>query len=492
MSTTTQHIETTPATGLRVLTAIIAMSLPVVINNVSRTAMNFVDFAMVSKLGLGALAAITPAMTLLYCIIGLGLGTTVAVTTFASQSLGRDRPLDAATYAWQAVVLGVLFGLLTLPLISFASAITGVFGHAENVHRFEVDYFQWALLSAGPTAVAYALTHFFVAVHRPWLGCVATIIANAFNVLADWVLIFGHWGFPEMGIKGAAVATTLATVLQCAILLAMFWSRSFRREYATHRAMRLDRQKLAGILRVGVPIGVQFAIDIASWTAFVAFVIGTRFGTVQLAATNIVFQCLHISFMPAIGIGTALSAMVGKSIGRRDHDLAARQTRWATALCMGYMGLCGLFFLVGRYPLLAIFTDNTAVIEVGAVLFICAAIFQAFDGLGISAMNALRGAGDAFWPALYASVLTWGVQIGGGLLIGTYWPSIGAVGPWMMCTVYIIVLGIVLWRRFGRGDWRRVDIFREPSSSVAEAAPPPIEPTASPAPAVVPVGALED
>lgn len=491
MSQATIRVDESPATGGRVLAAIVAMSLPVVINNVSRTTMNFVDFAMVSRLGLGALAAITPAMTLLYCIIGLGLGTTVAVTTFASQSLGRGRPEDAAKYAWQAVVLGVLFGVLTLPLMSLASAITGIFGHAPDVHRFEVDYFQWALLSTGPTAVAYALTHFFVAVHRPWLGCVATIIANAFNIVADWVLIFGHWGFPEMGIKGAAIATTLATVVQCIILMAMFWSRPFRAQYGTHRSMRIEREKFAGILRIGVPIGVQFAIDIASWTAFVAFVIGSRFGTVQLAATNIVFQCLHISFMPAIGIGTALSAMVGKSIGRRDHDLAARQSRWATALCMGYMGVCGLVFLLGRHGLLSIFTNDPAVIEIGMVLFIWAAVFQVFDGLGISAMNALRGAGDAFWPSVYAGVLTWTVQIGGGLAIGSLWPAVGAAGPWMMCTVYIIVVGVVLWRRFGRGHWRRIDIFREPPAVVA-AAPASIEPAAALAPAIAPVGAMED
>jgi MATE family multidrug resistance protein len=251
-----------------------------------------------------------------------------------------------------------------------------------------------------------------------------------------------------------------------------------------------------------MPTGAHFLVDISSWALFVSVVIGTRFGTEQLAATNIIFQYLHLSFMPAVGIGIALAAMTGKAIGRRDFALAERQVRHATAVCMGYMGACGLVFLLARHPLMALMTEDPVVAGVGVSLFIWAALFQVFDGLGIAAMNALRGAGDTFAPSVYNALLEWTILIGGGFLVGWLWPAGGAIGPWMMATVYIIVVGLVLWTRFARGGWREINIFRhesEPDRSspgvetvkITEATGP-IDPPAPPVPAVAPAGALED
>jgi len=404
-----------------------------------------------------------------------------AVNTFASQCLGRGRPSDAAAYAWQGVILGLFFGLLCLPGVFAVPWLTGQLGHAPAVREQENAYVRWAMLSAGPTMVSYALTQFFVGVHRPWLGCVATVAANAFNVLANWLLIFGHAGCPRMGISGAALGTVLATVVQCGILLWFYWSAQFRRTYATHRQIGWCRRKAAGVLRVGMPVGAQFGMDILSWTVFVAVVVGRLFGTAHLAASNIVFQYLHLSFMPAVGIGVALCAMTGKAIGRGDIELAKRQTYHATAVCMAYMGLCGVVFFFARTPLVKLFNSDPVVISIGAQLFVLAAVFQVFDGLGIAAMNALRGAGDTFWPSTYVAVLTWMVLIGGGLAAGVAWPEAGSVGPWLMATAYIILVGMALWVRFLRGHWRKMDIFGPASgtallaggpSEAADGAPP--------------------
>lgn len=443
----------------RQLLAMLAMSVPIVINNVSRTIMGFVDFAMVSQLGTTAQAAITPAVLLMYCVLGIGMGTAIAVNTFSSQSLGRGRAHDAAGYAWQGVILGALFGLMTLPLVAAAPWGIRLFGHAADVQALETRYMKWALLSAGPSMIAYALTQFFIGVHRPWIGCTATISANLFNILANWLLIFGHWGFPRLGISGAALGTVCATSLQCLVLLGFYWSPPFRRAFATHQSLGWSWAKASGVLRVGLPTGAHFGLDILSWTVFVGLVVGRRFGTEQLAATNIIFQYLHLSFMPAVGIGVALCAMTGKAIGRRDLDLAIRQTYTATAICMSYMGLCGLVFFLARVPLVELFNSEPAVVAIGAKLFICAAVFQIFDGLGIAAMNALRGAGDTFWPSVYNAVLIWSILIGGGLAVGRLWPNGGALGPWIMATTYIILIGLTFWGRFARGSWRKIDIF---------------------------------
>lgn len=464
MSQASNRIEIEPKAPRSLLAAIVTLSLPVVVNNISRTMMGFVDFTMVSMLGTDAQAAMTPSVLLTFSIIALALGGSISVNTFASQSLGRSRPADAPRYAWQAVCLGVLFGALTAPLILLVPVVTRLFDHAPAVRLLENQYLQVALLSAGPTAVAYGLLNFFIGIHRPWLGCAATVIANVFNACANWVLIFGHFGLPAMGIRGAAIGTVMAMVVQCAVLFAIFFSPAFRREYQTHRAVRWEPAKAMDLLRVGAPTGAHFVIDISSWTFFVSVIVGSRFGTEQLAATNIIFQFMHLSFMPAVGIGVALAAMTGKAIGRGDLTLAEQQVKKATALAMGYMGFCGLIFLLFRHSLMSVMTNDAAVIAVGSSLFVFAAIFQMFDGLGIAAMNALRGAGDTFMPSVYNAACEWTILIGGGWLVGWAWPAGGARGPWMMATVYIIVVGLVLWTRFARGSWRKINIFKHSSA----------------------------
>ena len=430
---------------------------PLVAANVSRTVMSFVDFAMVSRLGSEAQAAVGPAGLVLWTLGAFGIGIMSLVSTFASQSLGRGRRARCAAYTWQGLYVSAILGLAMVPLAGVAAWMFRISDHPAAVMEMEIIYTRIALYSVGPMTACVALVGFFAGIHHSGIGLVAALIANLFNVAANYALIFGHFGCPAMGIAGAAWATVLSSVLQMVILLGWFLRRRYRQRFATHRALRPRWKLAAELLGRGVPAGLQFSVDIGAWTVFAIYFVG-RFGEASLAANTICFRILEVSFMPASGLGQALSAAFGRAFGAGDLATARRMTRWCLLLMVAYMGSIGIAMAVFRVELPALFTDDDEVIRIAASLMILCALFQVFDALQITYNGALRGAGDTLWPAAAVIALLLVVFIGGSWATATLRPQWGAVGVWCVATGYLACVGFMLSSRYCFGPWDRMKI----------------------------------
>ena len=283
-------------------------------------------------------------------------------------------------------------------------------------------------------------------------------------------MALSHWGFPALGIRGAAYATVIAWGVRALLLAAVFLSHEFRHTFATHLTWRWSKEKMKGMFYVGGPTAIQWVLDIGAWFVFLSLLM-KEFGTAAMAAANIVLQYMHFAFMPAIGIGIALNSLVGHAIGEGRPNVAVVRTRAGMIVTGTYMGLIGLVFLIARYPLMRLMStdpqtmvSDPVVVSLGAGILIWAAIFQVFDAASITYMNALRGAGDTRWPAVVILLDCWVVFIGGGYLVSRLLPQWGVHGPWMMCTLYIILYGWALRWRFRRGAWRKIDLFKKASA----------------------------
>jgi MATE family multidrug resistance protein len=453
-------------TGWRVPASLLLLALPIIASMISRTVMSFVDFIMVSRLGTEAQAAIMPAGILLFCVASFGMGLLTAVNTFVAQSLGRDDGRACGVYAWQGVHLSVALGLVILPAWWVVPGLFAWVGHEPIVQEMEVAYVQIGLLGMAPMLAATAVSNFCNGVHRPMVGFWAMLVSNVFNVVANYALIYGNWGFPAMGIGGAAWATNAAATLQLAILLAWMLTPRVSRLYHTRHTWRPDARRARDIVRIGTPAGVQFVVDIFAFTVFTLLLVG-RFGTVQLAAHNLAFKLLEVAFMPTIGLGVAVTAAVGKAIGRGRRDYARLVTHWAAGFAIAYMGLIGLGYLGLRHELAALLSDDPGVVEWAGRLLLLCAVFQVFDALGITHISALRGAGDNHWPAYVAAGLSALILVGGGYAAALLLPGWGAIGPWVAATLYVCVLGVVMWARWRYGPWERIDLFADGQSGVA-------------------------
>jgi MATE family multidrug resistance protein len=392
------------------------------------------------------------------------------VSTFASQCLGRNRHADCSAYAWQGVYVSVLFAVLGLGLWPVLPTVVQWMGHAPAIQALELSYLKVALLTIGPTLAATALSNFFNGIHRPRVTMWSAIEGNVVNAVLSLLLIFGLLGLPRLGIAGAAWGTVAGTTYRAVRLGITMCSHQYHTVYASRHTWRPDRTKMAGILRVGAPSGLQMLSDVVVWAVFINVLVGKYFGTKHLIATNVVWQYLRISFLPSIGIGAALSALVGRAIGEGNPERAIRLTRIAITGMVAYMGALSVIYFVGRYWFVSLFNDNPEIVRIGAGILVCAAIFQVFDAIGMGYNNALRGAGDTLWPALMFVVTHWVIIIGGGYAMVYFFRGLGSIGPWIAATVLIILVGVLLWMRWHSRKWMALDILKHDAAGAAGAA----------------------
>ncbi|MEM1058118.1 MAG: MATE family efflux transporter [Verrucomicrobiota bacterium] len=441
---------------------LIKLAAPMVAIQTTHVVMQFTDAFMVKELGADALAAILPAGLVFWIPIAFAYGFLSSINTFVAQCLGKTDFPGCGHYTWQGIILAALYGTAVLALWPLAPAIFAQLGHSAAVQALEVEYFQICLLSGGVFLVLQALSNFYIGIHRPgllfWFAAGGAIL----NIGLNYVLIFGHFGFPELGFAGAAWGTVLATAAQCLALLVHFLTGARASAFLTRR-VRVEWRAMWEMVRIGFPTGLQILFDLMSWGVALVWLVGW-FGTVHLAATTIVVRYMHLSFMPAVGVGQVLQALVGRAIGSGDPETANQHAYTAFRLCIAYMVLMAIGFVLFREQLIDLFVktgepDATEIIHIGAGVFIIAGIFQAFDAIGIVFVNALRGAGDTLWPAVVTGVMCVSIFIGGGVLVATYVPALESWGPWLMGMVYIIPLSLVLWARWVWGPWRTISIF---------------------------------
>lgn len=463
------------------LRAVVAMSIPIVVTTASRALMSFVDFYMVTKLGEESMAAIVPAGMTVFIYIALGMGCVMAVSTFASQSLGRKNFRECSAYAWQGIWLALVFALGGLALAPALRPVFALYGHAPGVAQQELIYARIILLSVGPTVGAVALASFFNGIHKPWVTMFSALEANLINIVLNYCLIFGKFGFPEMGIAGAAWGTVAATAYRVTRLAVTMCLPRYHEKFACRHTWRWSRRRIVGLLRVGAPQGLQWLSDVMVWSLFVGWLIGTTFGTTALAASNIAWQFMGLAFMPALGVGHAVSAMVGRAIGQGNPALARRFVNIGVAITTLYMFTVAVIYFVGRDWLVAQFLspdvpNRAEVIAAAGALLVCAAVFQVFDGAGMTYVSALRGAGDTAWPAGMFIISHWVMVIGGGWTIIYLFPQWGPLGPWIAAAGLIIVTALLLGWRWMYGPWEKIQLFKHEDPEASHALEQPEEP----------------
>jgi MATE family multidrug resistance protein len=449
----------------RDLRLLLVLAAPNVATMLAESTLNMVDFWIASRLGSAAQAAVLSAILVFMSIFGLLLGTMACVSTMVGQSFGAQRPRDCSAYAWQGIWLSILFGVACLALWPVMPALYRLIGHAPDVQVLEVSYTRVRLLVLGVAGANVALAEYFNGIQRPRVNTVSVIGANVINALLGFGLTFGLCGLPRLGFVGIAVGTLIATLVRAAWLLVALCMGRSQRQFHSRETWRPEAAKMRRLIGVGWPAGVQFVLEITSWTAFLAWIIG-KYGTTHLAASNTCARITELSFMPALGIGYTICAMVGQSVGEGRPAIARRRARIGVCINMAYMGSMAVVFVLFGRPLIGFFSHEEAVIALGASVLALAAVYQMFDAVAISYSLALRGAGDTLFPAVAGAVLSWGIMVGGGLFMAERYPYLGIRAPWSFAAAYVIVIGLVLWMRWRLGQWQRLDVIARTATAV--------------------------
>lgn len=448
------------------------LSAPMVVSTVSFTIMQFVDRFMVSRLGTNALAAVLPAGFVSFLPGGFALGAITSLNTFVSQSLGRGEKAACANYFWQTMYMGLAY-FLTVVVVMWPTAplVFKMMGQPAPVVDLEVIYLRIMLYAHIAAVINWSTNQFFMGIHRPIITMCSSLCGQVVNVIANYALIFGEFGFPAMGIAGAAWGTFIGIGVAALINISIFLSGPMNRGFKSRQTLNLNFTRMRDLLGVGLPAGVGLMVNVAVWGVLLFALVG-RFGKEALAATSAVLSYTNISAMPIVGISTALTAAVGRTIGAGKKQLPLKQTQVCLRVALIYMGFVGACFFFLRDALMVFWSQDQDVIEIGGRILVLAAFYQVFHAARIIYGGALRGAGDTVWLALVSGVGAIGVLGIGGALAIRLVPAFGALGPWGVATLSIVVVGLANRWRFLSKRWMRIDLFKRRTVP----APVPIDP----------------
>ena len=455
------------------LAYMLKLSAPMVVSTVSLTIMQFVDRFMVSRLGTDALAAVLPAGFVSFLPGGFAMGVISSLNTFVSQSFGRNEKAQCANYFWQMVYLGILYSLVIVVLMwPAAPLLFKMMGQPAGVAEMEVIYFRIMLYVLVVAVFSWSSNQFFMGIHRPIIIMCSSLCGQTVNIIANYALIFGKFGLPSLGIAGAAWGTLIGIAVTGLINAAVLLSGPVNSRFKSRQTLHIDVRKMYDLLKVGLPAGVGLMVNVAFWGVLLFALVG-RFGTEALAATSAVLAYTNLSVLPVVGMATALTAVVGKAIGAGRKELAVRQTKVCLMIGLVYMGLIGLCFLLLRDDLMVFWSRDPKVLRIGSKILVCAALYQVFHAARIIYGGALQGAGDTIWLALVSGIGAVGVLGIGGALVVWLLPELGTVGPWVMATLSIVVVGLANRWRFQSRRWMKIDLFKHRPQPM----PLPVEPS---------------
>lgn len=451
------------------LRELLANAGPTVAAMTSYTVMQFVDKWMVSKIGPdpiyvgaqgnGGLASWVP--------MSIVMGLLTIVNTYVAQNLGAGKPERGAAYVWNGLWICFAAAVALVPYGILLPELFRALGHDERRVALECAYAQPLIYFAFFSMATRAVSQYFYGLHKPGVVLAAGLVGNLTNFALNYCLIYGNFGFPKLGIAGAAYATVIGTLVELAIPTFMFLG-PMHRAHGTRGQWRLSLAHVKDILRLGWPGGAMFGNEMICWSIFMVGLVGW-FGPLHSTAGWIAHQYMSLSFMPAVGISVAVTAMVGKCMGMGRPDLAAKRANLGVALAAAYMSTCGIIFVVFRHQLVEVFIpegvsaeDRAFLIAQGSMFLIAAAAFQFFDGVAMTLSGALRGAGDTAWLGVVTVGLAWTLIVGGGLAMVTFVPSLSSLGPWMAAAAYIICLGTVTGLRYHGGKWKSIKLVDRP------------------------------
>jgi MATE family multidrug resistance protein len=430
------------------LRAVLRIAVPLALAELGWMSMGVVDTIMVGRLPASAVSigAVSVGNALFYVFAIFGLGLLSGLDTLASQAIGagdqsRARRALASSFGLAACATPVLAAC-----VLGGAPILALIGVTEPV-RSEAISFVYALIWSLPLLLAYSiLRRYLQALHHVRPITFALITANAVNALGNWLLIFGHWGFPALGVRGSAISTVFARIYLAGLLLVVV----LRRDPQAFTHVRDLFQGIGKLLRLGLPAAATIGLEVGVFNASTALA-GTL-DPVSLAAHTIALNAASVTYMVPLGIASAAAVSVGRAVGAGDRRGAARAGSHALGIAVAFELISASCFLIFPRLIARAYTADPKVIALSVSLLFVAAVFQLFDGLQTVATGALRGLGNTRTPMIWALVAYWliGLPIGCWLCFIREW---GVLGIWDGLCLALVLIGLgltAIWRKASR------------------------------------------
>jgi MATE family multidrug resistance protein len=437
--------------------ATLQLAWPMVLTNLAQTAMIVTDVVFIGRLGPQALAASSLAVNIYHTFTFFAFGLVSAVAPMVAREKGvrRHEVREIRRIVRQGLWTVIAVSIPSILLLWFGDRFLLAIGQ-EPALAAEAGVYLRALVWALPPFLGYIVLRFFIsALERPQWAFIIAIAAILLNALGNWLLVFGNWGLPALGIVGSGLASTIATSLMFIGMAAIIMlDRRFRRYHVFGRFWKADWPKFKAIWRLGLPIGAIIAFETTIFNA-AAFLMGWL-GEAELAAHAIAIQIAAIAFMTPLGIAQAATVRVGLAYGAGDALGVARAGWSAFILGTSFMILTATLLITLPQFLIGIFIEtsqpgNLPVLALGASFLAVAAVFQIVDGAQVVAAGMLRGLHDTRMPMWYAAIGYWGIGLPLSACLSQFTPLRG-VGVWIGLAAGLAAVSVLMVQRWLRRE----------------------------------------
>ena len=448
---------TRPCGGREVL----ALALPLVLSTVSWTLMNFVDRTFLTWFSTDTMAAAMPAGSISFTVICLPMGIASYVGTFIAQYNGSKQFDQMGKTVWQGVWIGVGCIPVFLVLREFAPMLFSRVGHPADIAAYESAYFRTLMFGAASVVIASALSGYFSGrgetIVIMWVAAFEAVL----NMVLDYLFIFDQVGLPFDGIVGAGVATVTSSWTKTLILLYLLWNRDKTGEFGIRSGITFDWSRFRRLIYFGGPNGLQMFVEMMAFSAYLLLV--GQLGSMELAATTLAFNVNQLAFVPMLGLGFAVSILVGNEIGKKQPAMAARATWTTLVMALTYSGVMALLYWAVPDAFLVFHEWGAEEAEfqevrgITIVLLRFVAAYCVLDAVAIVFASAIKGAGDTRF-VLAAAVLLSPLPVLLGWIGITYWEwELNQF--WLLVTFWVTAQSIIYASRFWQGKWRKMTVI---------------------------------
>ncbi|MEM8847520.1 MAG: MATE family efflux transporter [Bacteroidota bacterium] len=431
------------------------LAYPVILGMLGHTFVAFADNIMVGQLGTAELAAVSLGNSFVFIAMSLGIGFSTAITPLVAEADGAKNSAGGKSALKHGLVLCTFLGLSLFGIILLCKPLLHSMQQPEEVVELAIPYLELVAFSLVPLIIFQAFKQFSEGLSQTKYPMYATILANVVNVTINYLLIFGSFGFPKLGIVGAAIGTLVSRFIMVGYIYFLLRRRERYQSYVTNFNFRnIEKAVINKIIGLGFPSALQMFFEVAIFTA--AIWLSGVLGKNAQAANQIALNLSSMTFMVGMGLGVAAMVRVGNQKGLQNFKDLKRIGVSIFMLTLMLEIVFAILFLVGRHWLPTLYldiddtinlADNTEVIFIAAKLLLIAAFFQISDGIQVVVLGALRGIQDVKIPTLITFIAYWLIGFPVSYYFGLF-TEYKSSGIWMGLLLGLTASAVMLYIRF--------------------------------------------
>jgi len=375
----------------------------------------------------------------------------------SAQYLGSGEYKKCAKVVTQGFIMVVLSIPLLILITVAVSSLFGAMGHDPTLIDLEQRYYKLLMLGVVITLAKVCVSSYFAGIARTKVVMICDVCGLILNIPLCYAMVFGRFGFPEMGIEGAALSTIISTLFAFILFMMFYLAKEHREKFHVLESFHFDKGIFKRFLRLGAPSGVEIFLNVAAFNLFLLMFQG--YGIAEAASAAIVFNWDILSFVPMIGINIGIISLIGRFVGARDLEHANAVMTAGFILALSYSAVLALIFITFRFPLVEVFAppqgDFSDIREMAGYMMVGLSCYAMADALILVSGGVLRGAGDTAWLMKVSTFLHWAMLVAQYFVIRVF--EFGPKVSWVVFCLLIVSIAVVLMYRLRQGHWRDAD-----------------------------------